>query len=90
MEKLKAIWCVFFGHSKIVTTCFGYVSCTRCDTQLGDTLGAVFPMQTHVIVGHDCDKCHKNYDNLKWHDKIFCPYPLFEEFPTPEKTSSKN
>ncbi len=77
-NKFREIFCVFFGHSKIVSYCFGYVGCARCNQQMGDCIGGVYPMQDKVIVGHDCETCRDNYKRLGWRDKLFTTYPFRE------------
>lgn len=72
----KQIYCVKHGHSHIVTTCFGYVSCARCGDQIGDTLGSTMNLDSHVVVGHvgkELNGCHctENYANLPEKDKKF-------------------
>ena len=69
-EQEKGIICQLIGHSNIVSTCFGYVHCGRCDDQLGDTLGGVYPLGNKVIIGHDCDVCRSNYKKMGWEDKF--------------------
>ncbi len=78
MKKLRQIVCVFLGHSRIVTNCFGYKNCYRCGDQIGDTLAASFDMTDKVLVGHDCEKCHANYKALTWRDKLLTPKPFKE------------
>ena len=76
-EQRNEITCALVGHSKIQTFCFGYFSCARCGTQLGDSLGGCYPDAPNVvIVGHECPTCHENYKKLTWNDKIFCPDPF--------------
>ncbi len=74
----KAAACVLLGHSKIVTQCFGYVSCARCGEQIGDTL-TQGPMMDTVLVGHNCKTCVANYARLTWHHKFLCPDPFAAE-----------
>ncbi len=77
MEKLKAIFCVLFGHSRIQHSCFGYFNCSRCGYQLGDSWGGVYPEAKNVvIVGHNCDTCRENYKKLNWRDKFLTPNPF--------------
>jgi hypothetical protein len=75
-EKFLLIVCIFIGHSNIVSNCWGYVSCGRCGTQVGDTLAGSYCNSKAVIIGHSCDICKANYKKLTWKDKIFCPDPL--------------
>ena len=79
MNKLRQIVCVFLGHSRIVTNCFGYKNCYRCDDQIGDTLGGSFDMKGKVLVGHDCEMCHANFEALTWRDKLLTPNPFNKE-----------
>lgn len=76
MKKIKAIFCVLFGHSDIITMCFGYVSCARCEDQIGDTLAGVYPTNKCVVVGHNCPTCRENYKRLTWRDKFLAPDPF--------------
>ena len=79
MKKFKSIFCVLFGHSKIVSSFFGYVSCGRCEQQIGDTLAGCYDLSKDVIIGHNCDSCQENYKKLTWKDKIFSPNPFPKE-----------
>ena len=91
MEKFKAMFCVWFGHSRIVKMCFGYVSCARCYTQIGDRLAGVFNLEHHVIVGHDCDYCKENYKALGWKDKLLVPNPFKgEEYDNSDRDNTKD
>lgn len=35
----KSVTCSLLGHSNIVETCFGDITCARCGEQLGDMFG---------------------------------------------------
>ena len=70
------ITCALIGHSRIVTYCFGYVSCARCGDQIGDTLGGMASLEHSVVVGHACDICRANYEKLSWQDKLFVANPF--------------
>lgn len=76
MGKLKKIFCVFFGHSKIIDTCLGYIHCGRCGEQIGDALGGYFDGKGHTIIGHDCSECRRAYSNMGWRDKILTSDPF--------------
>jgi hypothetical protein len=78
----NAIVCAFLGHSKIVTYCFGYVHCARCEAKIGDTLGGATELSSNVIVEHDCPTCRANFAKLGWADKLYTPTP----FPKEKKT----
>ena len=72
--------CSLIGHSRIQEFCFGYFTCARCDTQVGDSLGSTYPAAAQaVVVGHDCDKCRENYKTLTWKDKLYAPDPFKEK-----------
>lgn len=66
----RSMVCALVGHSRIVTLCFGYVSCGRCDAQIGDTLGGSYSLVRDVIVGHDCPTCRRNAKKLTWRDTL--------------------
>lgn len=75
----KSVVCALIGHSKIVTTCFGYIYCARCEDQIGDSLGGVSTTVNNVIVGHNCEKCQKNFAACDWRDKFMTPDPFKAE-----------
>lgn len=76
-KQKKKLTCSLIGHSKIQTTFFGYYYCARCEEQVGDSLGSIYPdAENIVIVGHKCSTCEANYKKLTWKDKIFCPDPF--------------
>jgi hypothetical protein len=78
-EKHAAVVCALIGHSRIHTSCFGYKYCSRCDAQVGDSLGGVYSGENTVIVGHNCDTCRENYKKMDWRDKFMAPDPFKEE-----------
>lgn len=75
----KSLVCEIVGHTRVVSMCFGYVHCARCEEQIGDTLAGAFDNASTVIVGHECDTCVKNYEKLKWHEKYLTPNPFTKE-----------
>jgi len=75
-DQKKKVVCAMLGHSKIVIACWGYINCGRCGAQLGDTLGGIFPLTTYVVIGHNCETCKKNYEQMTWKDKLFVPDPF--------------
>ena len=75
----KSIVCALIGHSNIQEMCFGYVSCGRCGTQVGDTLAGFYQNDDQVVVGHNCETCRENYKKLSWKDKYLCPNPFTDE-----------
>ncbi len=78
-KKIKEIFCILFGHSRIVETCWGYVNCARCGQQLGDQLASYYDTKNNVIMNHNCKTCRKNYKTLTWKDKLFVKNPFGEE-----------
>ena len=78
-ETKKGIVCQLIGHSNIITTCFGYIHCSRCEAQIGDTLAGCYDNPKSVIVGHNCETCKENYKKLTWRDKYLCPDPFKAE-----------
>lgn len=77
-EQQREIICTLIGHSRIITICFGYVSCARCEHQIGDTLAGMFDTSDCVIVGHNCEACRANYEKLDWTDKYLTPDPFVD------------
>lgn len=75
-DQRNRVVCSLIGHSAIISMCFGYVHCGRCDEQIGDRLAGVFDTTDSVFVGHNCETCRKNYKALGWKDKIYVPNPL--------------
>lgn len=69
-DKRKEIICTLIGHSRIVSLCFDYVTCARCDKQIGDSLAGIFDLTDKVIVGHACKTCDANRETLTWKDKF--------------------
>lgn len=78
MEKIKAIFCVLFGHSNIVTCFLGYVSCGRCGVQLGDNLGGSYGNSKAAYARCGCEKCHENFAKMGWRDKLWVPEETIE------------
>lgn len=70
------IVCALIGHSNILTGCFGYISCARCEAQVGDTLAGSYWNADAVVVGHDCADCRKNAKRLTWRDTLYAPDPF--------------
>ena len=78
IKKLLKIYCVLFGHSRIVDIWFGRISCARCGEQLVDGLTqAIDPYFEEELVyrkcphGPDCTRCADNMKNLKYFKDIF-------------------
>ncbi len=76
MQKIKAIFCVLFRHSRIVKNCFGYKHCARCGAQVGDSLAGAWNGKDSVIVGHNCETCIANYKKMGFIDKFLTPNPF--------------
>jgi hypothetical protein len=78
----KRIWpatvCSLIGHSRIVSACFGYIYCGRCEAQVADKLGG--PGYQHaescVQIGHNCKTCRANFNKMGWLDKWLVPDPF--------------
>lgn len=75
----RSMVCAMVGHSRIITTCFGYVYCARCEAQVGDTLAGAKDLREAVIVGHACPTCHENAKALTWQDTLLTPEPFPEK-----------
>ena len=78
-ETRNSIVCSLIGHSDIVHTCFGEVSCGRCNAKIGDILAGFYPIDECVLIGHDCDTCRANYTKMNWKDKLYAPDPFKKE-----------
>lgn len=78
-KQRRGIVCQLIGHSKIISMCYSYVYCGRCNDQLGDNLGSIYDLEDKVIVGCNCDKCRKNYEKLDWTDTFMVQNPFTEE-----------
>jgi hypothetical protein len=76
MKKIKAVFCALFRHSRIVTTCFGYKYCARCGTQVGDSLAGIWDGKDAVLIGHNCETCHNNYNKMGFIDKFLVTNPF--------------
>lgn len=77
-ERQAAVVCALVGHSRIVSACFGYITCERCGEQIADKLGGSGYAQakTCVQVGHNCTTCQRNYKRITWRDKFLVPNPF--------------
>lgn len=74
----KEIACSLIGHSRIISMCFGYVHCGRCEAQIGDRLGGYFDTTHSVMIGHNCEMCRENYEAMDWKDKFLVANPFAE------------
>lgn len=79
LAERNSVVCAMIGHSRIMSYCFGYWSCGRCDTQIGDSLGSTFDGSNMVVIGHECAKCLANFKSLTWQDKLYAPKPFKEQ-----------
>lgn len=76
-DQQRSVVCSLVGHSLIVTACFGYVHCARCDAGVGDQLaGGYANAGKSVRIGHNCSTCRKNYKKLDWRHKFLTPNPF--------------
>jgi hypothetical protein len=83
-DRQGAVVCALIGHSRIVTGCFGYVHCARCEAQIADQLGGSYGGAAESVrVGHNCATCRKNYRGMDWRDKFLAPNPF------PKRTKEK-
>lgn len=78
-QQRNEIVCSLIGHSRIQSTFMGYWNCGRCNQQLGDSLGSMYPQAKEtVIIGHKCEICIANYKKFNWKDKIYVENPFKE------------
>jgi hypothetical protein len=99
----RSVTCSLIGHSRVVSMCFGYVNCGRCEDQIGDTLGGASDMSKRVAIGHRdketggvCATCLTNYKKLDWRDKVFLPEETLDKLldgldlkPAAKKTANR-
>lgn len=75
-KKLRAVLCALFGHPPIARNCFGYITCARCDAQLGDTLGGCYSLTDMIVLGHTtdpCQKCDALWEKTRFRDRFLTP-----------------
>lgn len=71
----KSVMCALVGHSRIVESCLGQITCSRCGAVIGDALVGTFDgsddrvFHGHKVNSEPCRTCKKNYAKLGWHDK---------------------
>lgn len=66
--------CAMVGHPPLVIESFGYLSCARCEEQLGDTLGGFTRVAAgKKIVGHGPDCPHCRHVKLTPTDMLLLP-----------------
>ncbi len=73
MEKLRAIACALFGHSRIHKYFFGYHHCIRCGALLGDSLAGAYNDKLAVYLHEGCERCQENVKTLRWRDRVLVP-----------------
>ena len=72
----KRMVCALIDHSRIVSFCWGYITCGRCGETIGDTIASTFSLKEKVIINHKCDTCKKNYKSMGWKDKFLVDDPF--------------
>ena len=76
-EAQQKMVCAMVGHSRLLTQCFGYHYCARCDAQVGDSLGGSFSDPDNkiglAIINCACEKCSSSYANFTWKDLFMVP-----------------
>ncbi|MCK5235945.1 MAG: hypothetical protein KAR06_03080 [Deltaproteobacteria bacterium] len=70
--------CMLLGHSGIVGSCFGQITCGRCGEVIGDALTSTYDAGDKVLVGHKCETCVSNFKKMNWRDKLYTPDPFGE------------
>ena len=75
-ELRNSMVCALVGHSRIVTMCFGYINCGRCEAQIGDTLGGASSAKGLVVVGYNCKECRATAKLLTWRDTLYAKNPF--------------
>jgi hypothetical protein len=78
-EVARRVACAREGHPRIAKSCFGYVTCARCDAMIGDTLGGAFNLKGYVVVGHrtresePCAECIATAKALTRRERTWLP-----------------
>ena len=72
MRELRLVLCAFFGHPPVVRSCFGQLTCARCDAIVEDTLGEVAVIGC-VDSDDSCAHCDETLDGMSWRDRLFTP-----------------
>lgn len=75
MNRLRAMICAAFRHSRVLDTFFNYQYCARCGAQVGDTLGGVGVGGPVVGLNFpaDCEKCA--HDQMTFMDRFLIRKP---------------
>jgi hypothetical protein len=76
IEIKRKVLCARHGHPPVVSLCFGYVHCARCEAQIGDRLGGVFDTSNYCVVGHDCEVCRGVWKKLTPKQRELTPNPF--------------
>lgn len=77
-DKEAKVICATFGHSNIQHHCFGYFYCSRCNEQVGDSLGSVYNADKVVLMDHNCSLCQRNYKLSSIINRLFVENPFRE------------
>ena len=69
---LWLVLCGLLGHSKFTTSCWGYVYCARCDSQVGDNLAGTQADGVCLDFGHDspCKNCDAQRGKWSWRERL--------------------
>lgn len=85
IETIRKTLCAMVGHPPLIDQCFGYVTCARCNEQLGDNLaGFTIATAGKKVIGHSPDCPHCGHVKLTPTDKLLVPenkLPVTEKVP---------
>lgn len=74
-EKKPGAMCALVGHSRMIQSFFGQLTCARCDAVIGDTLSGGSTLGQRLVRGHGklgngkaCAECIEIAKTLTWRD----------------------
>jgi len=74
-EKKPDAMCALVGHSRMIQSCVGQLTCARCDAIVGDTLAGASVLGKRLVRGHGklasgqaCKECVVIARTLTWRD----------------------
>lgn len=70
---LRKLLCATVGHPPVVHSCFGQLTCARCDTIVGDTLIGADRLTGRAVIGHKCEECDEVILGLTDEQRLLTP-----------------
>lgn len=83
-DQKAAITCAVYGHSKVVHSYFGYITCARCEATLGDSLLSLYGGSDDLVIfGDQSEENKQRYSILTWEHKHRTADPFYVAPPAP-------